>query len=465
MQMIEYQDFSLRIEPERGEVYPVSVLRSPAGEGRSTFRLPFAPDEIGPTLSDLGQMVRGSGQASVRHLHQPAATHTLPQQIGDQLFNDLFSGTVVRLFERSLGMLHGGQRGLRIKLHIDPEHPSLALVASLPWEFLYRKETREFLNLSRFTPLVRYLEVPRPYTPLPVDPPLRILVLISDPIDYPRLDLRQERALIEDSWARQQGVQVEFIEQATSLALRDRLAERPYHVLHYMGHGDFDERTGQGALVMESEDGHGAKVDGSTLSVLLRDVPTVRLVFLNACETAKATREKALDPFAGVAAAVVMAGIPAVVAMQFPITDRAAIVFAQRFYPLLARGEPVDAACVEGRQAICLTQARTMEWGTPVLFMRAPDGVIFQVAEAQHSESLLGQVPEPTAEVRARPGAPEEQALLETELAQHRRNLLRLRQQKAVYAEGEIPLRLLNQIEAEERQIQRIEQELGLPRR
>lgn len=66
----------------------------------------------------------------------------------------------------------------------------------------------------------------------------------------------------------------------------------------------------------------------------------------------------------------------------------------------------------------------------------------------------------PTGQAAPGISSAEERALLEQELAQHRRNLLRLRQQKAIYAEGEVPLRLLNQIEAEEREIQRIEKAL-----
>jgi outer membrane protein assembly factor BamD (BamD/ComL family) len=396
--MITYEDFSLKIEPKRGESYPVIVLDSPAGQGRSSFQLPLDPDEIGDLLFDMGQTVRSTSQSPLRDA-SPAATRTPPQQIGDQLFDALFSGPVRSLLDRSLGMIHGRQRGLRIKLHIDPEDPSLAQLASLPWEFLYRKETRDFLNLSRFTPIIRYLDVQRPYTPLPLEPPLRILIVISAPSNYARLDLGRERALIEASWAKQEGVQVEFMERATILELHDRLGEQPCHVLHYMGHGDFDARTGHGALVYEDEYGDGAMVDGSTLGVLLRDVPTMRLVFLNACETAKVTREKGLDPFAGVAAAVVMAGIPAVVAMQFPISDSAAITFAQRFYPLLGRGYPVDTAVAEGRRAICLARTGTMEWGTPVLFLRAPQGIIFRVSESQRVEPPIPETPEAQPEV------------------------------------------------------------------
>jgi formylglycine-generating enzyme required for sulfatase activity len=377
--MMEYEDFSLKIEAKRGEVYPVSVLHSPAGEAHASFQLPFAPDKFKDLRFGMGDEVRRSGRAPQRHV-SPAATRKPAQLVGDLLFNSLFTGPVRALFDQSLGLMHGRQCGLRIKLHIDPEDPSLAQLASLPWEFLYREENREFLNLSLYTPIVRYLDVQRPYSPLPLEPPLRILVVISNPDDYPKLDLHIERARIEASWATQEAVQVDFLDEATIEALQDRLRE-PYHVLHFMGHGDFDERSGEGVIVMKDEDGCGAMVSGEKLGTLLRDVRSMRLVFLNACETATLSPEEELDPFAGVATATVMSGVPAVVAMQFPISDYAAGTFARQVYPLLAHGYPVDYAVTEARKAVSLAVPNTMEWGTPVLFMRAPNGIIFQAAE------------------------------------------------------------------------------------
>jgi outer membrane protein assembly factor BamD (BamD/ComL family) len=380
--MVEYEDFSIKIEPQREDVYPVIVLRSPAGEGRSSFHLPFDPDNLGDWLVDLGQTVRGTGQRPMREA-APGATRTRPQQIGDQLFNSLFSGPVRSLLDQSLGMIRERQKGLRIKLHIDPEDASLARLASLPWELMYRKETRDFLNLSRYTPILRYLDVQVPYVPLKLEPPLRILVVISDPVDYARLDLEHERDQIERTWARQENVEVSFLERPTITALQERLEREPFHALHFMGHGGFDRRSGSGVLLLEDESRYGVPIDGRTLGVLLRDVPTLRLVFLNACETARVSKQVGLDPFAGVAAAIVMAGVPAVVAMQFPISDVAAIRFAGRFYPLIALGEPVDYAVAEGRRAIRLAESDTMEWATPILFMRAPDGVLFRVTETR----------------------------------------------------------------------------------
>jgi len=179
---------------------------------------------------------------------------------------------------------------------------------------------------------------PQPEKPLEISPPLRILVVRAQPAGSRRLDLEQERARIEATWAKIPGVEVEFLPVATPKALGERLSHKPApHVLHFMGHGGFDEKSGLGVLLLEDEQGQEAQVDGPRLATLLRRVPSLRLVVLNACETARLTEEKGVDPFGGVASALVMAGVPAVVAMQFPISDHAALTFAQRFYTLLAR--------------------------------------------------------------------------------------------------------------------------------
>jgi hypothetical protein len=48
----------------------------------------------------------------------------------------------------------------------------------------------------------------------------------------------------------------------------------------------------------------------------------------------------------------VQQGVPAVIAMQFEITDEAAITFAEEFYSATADGYPVDAALAAARKAI-----------------------------------------------------------------------------------------------------------------
>ncbi len=384
-----YEDFSIRILPRAGGVYTVHVS-SPAGEASSTLELPFDLDEVGEVLRGLASTVRGAEEPIQRDVKvvQKDQPDNRPEVIGKALYSALFRDKVQSLLDSSEGMIRETDRGLRIRLHIDLEGKGLAEVASLPWEFLYREDSRRFLNLSQSTPIIRSLDVLQPPKPLPFDPPLRILVVISNPTGSAALDLDRERELIESSWGQMEGVDVHFVERPTTSALLEKLAEEDFHVLHFMGHGDFNRETGRGVLLLEDDTGGVEQVDASTMEVLLRDESTLRLVFLNACKTAMSAEGQSLDPFAGVATSLIMAGIPAVVAMQFPISDTAAIKFAGTFYRRIMQGYPVDAAMAEARKAIRVAEPQSMEWATPVLFMRSRDGVLFDTAQPSDSVAI-----------------------------------------------------------------------------
>ena len=184
----------------------------------------------------------------------------------------------------------------------------------------------------------------------------------------------------------------ERLEAATLTALQRKLRRGAYHIFHFIGHGEFDEAAQDGVLLLEEEEtGRGRPVTGQDLGVLLRDHRPLRLVILNACEGARASRT---DPFAGTAQSIVQQGIPAVIAMQFEISDNAAIAFSHEFYGALVDGYPVDAALAEARKGI-YAKATDLEWGTPVLYLRAPDGYIFNLM-------TTGWPKRPTAKVRGR---------------------------------------------------------------
>ena len=116
-------------------------------------------------------------------------------------------------------------------------------------------------------------------------------------------------------------------------------------------------------------------MSGIQLGTILADEVSLRLAVLNSCEGARSSLQ---DPFSGVATSLIEREIPAVIGMQFEITDRAAIVFAGEFYSALADGLPVDSSVAEARKAIYADQ-NDIEWGTPVLFMRVADGRLFDV--------------------------------------------------------------------------------------
>jgi len=189
----------------------------------------------------------------------------------------------------------------------------------------------------------------------------------------------------------------------------DRLAGAAYHVVHYMGHGDFAATKG-GMLLLEDADGHAVPTSAKAFAHLLRDEP-LRLVFLNACDTGATPQLADLHPFAGVAAALVANGVPAVVAMQFPITDRAALTFSKVFYARIAAGDAVDVAVAQGRSALYLAAVRAGgddaggEWATPVLYMRAEDGAVLGTGRAATAPAVTSAAP-PRAEMTETSGRP-----------------------------------------------------------
>lgn len=380
---IEYQDFVVQIGAGRGGGLAARVLASPAGEGEATFRLPASSDEWLRVRAELCR--RG------RHLlaEREASASPAPRQVGETLFRTLFTGEVSTLFAASRGIVAQQGQGLRLRLRfrLDPADPRLTLLHELPWEFLCDPGTRDFLALSRQTPIVRSLDVPRSPAPLPLPGGPRILVATADDPAHP-LDLESERRFLEEVWAGIPGVEILDLDRTGIAGLREALLASPIHILHLMGHGEIDVATRAGVVVLTGLDGSRLPVSGETLGNVLKDFPSLRLVFLNACDTGRIPVEAEPDPFTGVATALVLGGVPAVVAMQLPVADDAAIAFSRTVYGRLAQGDPIDAAVTEGRHAIHALYPGSGEWAIPILFLRTADGRI--LAPTNESEAAPG---------------------------------------------------------------------------
>ncbi len=366
MSDLQYLDFDLTLE-RAANGYRVEVTRAPAGNARAEFTLPFSDIEIENVLLKLG-----GARRRTRRVESPEMDAA--KNFGGKLFNAVFTGDVRGVYAASMQQANAQTVGLRLRLHLD-EAPELA---DLPWEFLYNPSLNRFLALSVKTPIVRYLELPEQIRPLALHPPLNVLVMISSPTDYETLDVEREwrnlSAALRDLTQRGM-VTLERVERATLTELQNKLQARAYHIFHFIGHGAFDERAQDGVLILENENERGRRVSAQTLGAILHDHASLRLAVLNACEGARTSRT---DPFAGVASSLVQQGIPAVIAMQFEISDDAATTFARGFYQALASGYPVDAALSEVRKAI-FADNNEMEWGTPVLYLRAADGKIFDI--------------------------------------------------------------------------------------
>jgi hypothetical protein len=326
------------------------VIASPAGEAAAGFVL---PDELG-SIADSG--AEWSTDAVDR--------------AGSALFRHVFTGELLACYRSCLATVRRRGKGLRLRLRFG-DAPELARV---PWEIL--KDDGAFLGHSVDTTIVRYTELLDRARPPKLELPLRVLAVLSNPPDpeYDPIDVDRERSNLQRALASlltTGQVVLDVLEDATYERLHERLQTGSFHIVHFVGHSGVDATGEEGLVVLETSGGHSQTVSASSFRALLagRDL---RLVFLNSCDSARPGRR---GPFSGVAQALVQAGVPAVVAMQFPIRDDAAGALVGAFYRGLALSQPVDAALAEARKSV--VPFGGVAWATPVVFLRVKDGRVF----------------------------------------------------------------------------------------
>lgn len=383
-----YLDFELQIGLGQGRDYPVSVLSSPAGTPQDIMHFPFDELQLDSRLKDVQIALLLPAEARRR---ASTAEEQGIQRFGRELFDALMVGEVRSAYDISCRQAESQGKGLRVVLRV--QSPALA---SLPWEFLYDPREGEYLCLMSDRPVVRYIETAQPVQPLTVTPPLRILGMIASPTGLPALDMEQEKLRLAKATEKLQAqglVELVWLEGQTWRDLQRAMRSGPWHIFHFVGHGGFDPVRDEGLIVVADEAGQPHYLTATEVSRLLADHKPLRLALLNACEGARGGSQ---DIFSSTASILVRRGIPAVVAMQYPVTDRAAVEFARSFYESLADGLPADAAVSEARKAVSFAVADTVEWGTPVLFMRASDGRIFDIARAPQQATSAPTLP-PTA--------------------------------------------------------------------
>ncbi|AOR30609.1 hypothetical protein BFF78_05715 [Streptomyces fodineus] len=165
---------------------------------------------------------------------------------------------------------------------------------------------------------------------------LRVLCLMSAPLDEARLRLGAEQRVIREAADRSAGRLTVVVQPAARVSdVLPRLqAVRP-HVVHFAGHG-----TRGGRLLLEDETGTSAPVPVDVLAEVLALHGPLDCVVLNSCWGRFAT---SLLGCAGT-----------VVGTHGELGDAAALAFAKGFYDSLAHSGLIDRAFEAGRAALAL---------------------------------------------------------------------------------------------------------------
>ena len=346
--------------------YRATVQDSPAGQAARFFDLPFRLREQHVAVQRL--LVNPGDDAQERN-----AQFALARELGGKLFDSLFAGPILALWQESWRRAYAARAVLRVRLGLS-DAPELN---ALPWEYLYDDTRDEFLGLSVHTPLVRYQPLAHIIRPLPVEPPLRVLVVMAGPAGYPPLPVgRDWRNLIDtvDFLAADGRMTFERLARPTLLDLQRRLRQQQFHIVHFIGFAIRDAQSGEDVVLFEDEMGNGRTVSGQHLGKLLSDHYSVRLAILS---VRNAVRTDGVDPAAYASEQLVRRGVPAAVYQPSKLRARPSLAFVHEFYAALAAFRPVDVAMADARRAIQLEEAGA-DWGLPRLVSRVPEGQLFE---------------------------------------------------------------------------------------
>jgi hypothetical protein len=378
-----YRDFNIELtDLQDNGTFKVRVIgQTPGGEMRANeLEIPeYRPEEFSSLLTKLEK--------------RKGLSKDVLFELGEKLSNLLLPGRVRTLYQQSLQKLRKDE-GLRLRLRIEPLQ-----LGALPWEYTYLQGTSgekvpsDFLAWQRRVSIVRYETIGEPLKPLEEKEKIHIAIVLATPTDQPDLDVEPDKKAIAAAiGAVNSEVQVfesAFVEAAT----RDQLLEsiKGADIFHFSGHGVFEgtELTPEGKvlkrgkIILENTDHQSDPYDSQLLANNLGNAG-VRLVILGACNSAARDEGGA---WTGVAPSLVRENIPAVLAMQYKVRDQNAARFMALFYARILGGYSIDEAVFEGRQAILSNSGvEDRDWGVPVLYLRAEDGVIFPVPKEDETE-------------------------------------------------------------------------------
>lgn len=387
---MRYDDFELLVTKNGADQYSTRVISASAGEAKGILAFNSTYDNI---------------QRALARIEAEETDEELFVNLGRTLFQHLFGDEVESIYRTSLGHARAQGKGLRIRLRIEP--PELS---AIPWEYLYDELNDLFLGVSPETPVTRYIQVAEPPRSITIHPILKVLVVISNPVNLaeyglPELNVEKEKQVLSqalEEWQEKGLVELEFLDHAIASEIREKLRRYQPHIFHFIGHGTFRDDTGY--LVIEDDDHRCRLINDRTFRKFFLGSDFTKLVVLNACQSATTSSTPPPRPplqggerrggMMGLAHNLVSRGLPAVVAMQYSICDDTATKFSREFYRTLALGFPVDTAISEARRGIyidCGVERR--DWGIPVLFMRSPDGIILRLPKPVSRPLRLESIP------------------------------------------------------------------------
>jgi tetratricopeptide (TPR) repeat protein len=330
--------------------------------------------------------------------------------VGASLGKSFLAGAAGAALRQAVAQAQSLNEPLELAVDIADER-----IADLPWETLrVPAPDGEFdppLVLNSHVRMYRSVPTFAPAPAIQLRGPLRVLVAIGSPeTDNERgelLDMEAELALILDmvEAARTTGpAHVRILKHGTAAGIREALEAEGFHVVHITCHAL------PGRLVLEDEQGGADLVDAEDFAKnLVLAGRGVALVVLSGCSTPLAERERQTEQREGevalsaVARRLLELGVPAVLAMNAPVSDAYATRLMAQVYHRLAtaeRPEVLEALSdarwklenVRSQEPMGSPWRQRAEWATPALFRRGPGLPLYDVRDGLET---IGAAAEP----------------------------------------------------------------------
>jgi len=351
---MRYDDFDVWIDSQEGDRAPIRAKSKSMDEAEGKLTV----DDFNRLKQDAANLKSGFDEASIK-------------QFGTALFKALLPDAVGALYRRALKQTDDNpDTGLRLRVRIASSD-----VADLPWELIY-DETRDcFLSTASDIVLTRFVEVDKPIRELQITPPIRILVVVAgrgDAAIEERMTLEKALSGIDE------GVEIQFLDKDATLDnVESELVRNTFHILHFVSDGIFSSE--QPCLQLDDANSTDlCAVTAEQLSYFFQSHPSLKVALFH---SSSSTGKNSVS-LRCVAENLVRLGAPAAVSLRGPNKGQSATVFARNFYRKLCVGSDrgrVDLAASHARLRVKAELSRTCDFASPILFMRTPTGVVFEI--------------------------------------------------------------------------------------
>jgi tetratricopeptide (TPR) repeat protein len=362
--MINILDFNIRLKS--GDTFTLEV--TPRDASRPAVNADFDYPLSYMTEFEINQLdvAASDPEARVERL----------RSFGTKLYRKIFNEEVERRWQEAKDSSSFLVGCIRIA-------PEAAGLEALPWETMFDGE--EFIAVGAKTGMSRLpLDIPPQNELAPVPLPLKMLAVISSPLDLDddhRLQIEREQEILLQAVNTPAGrgrLQVDFEDEA-KLDILESSLEVGYQILHFTGHG-ISPKDGGGLLLEDAKGESRATATTEILQSLQKAEGALRLAVISGCQTARTLH---VAGFRDLARGLAHRKVPAVIAMQFSISDAGGLKFAEALYPKLVEGRSIEEAMSAARRTLLHSDDPYLQGDALAPVLIAASGRCLQTTAAQ----------------------------------------------------------------------------------